>query len=98
MPLFGGHQVDIFSDPVLKEVAQAHSTTPASVALNFLWFELGVVVIPKTERKERLAENIRWLNYRLTKEEAEKIRGINKGSRILDTKLSDHFDWVDYYA
>jgi diketogulonate reductase-like aldo/keto reductase len=48
------------------------------VALNFLWYELGVTVIPKTERIERLKENIDWLDFRLKKEEADKIYTINK--------------------
>jgi aldehyde reductase len=71
------HKVDIFSDLVLNEVAKTHKRSVAQVAMNFLYFELGLVVIPKTERKERLVENIGWLNFRLSKEEAEKIRAIN---------------------
>jgi diketogulonate reductase-like aldo/keto reductase len=63
-----------------------------------LYFELGVVVIPKTERAERLPENIEWLTFRLTKEEADQLRGINQGRRTVETKLIENFGWIDIYA
>jgi diketogulonate reductase-like aldo/keto reductase len=66
--------------------------------MNFIYYELGLVVIPKTERIERLAENINWLNFRLTKEEAEKIRAIDQKRRVIMTQLTKVFGWVDYFA
>ena len=63
MDLKLGHVIDIFNEPILVEIAATHKKSVAAVALNYIWYGLGVTVIPKTEKIERLAENFNWHDF-----------------------------------
>jgi len=45
---------------------------------------LGISVIPKTEKKARLAENFDWYNFKLTDDEYKKMNELNKNARFYD--------------
>ena len=49
-------------------------------------------MIPKTERLERLKENIDFYDFELTEEEVEQIRKLDKGQRMVDTLLVNIFN------
>ena len=51
-------QARLVADPKLKKFAGAHGMTPAQAALAWLLSKDGVIVIPKTSRRERLKENL----------------------------------------
>ena len=57
MPLASG-KMGLLDDPVLAEIAARYKTTPASVILRWLR-QRGVVPLPRTVRRERMAENLR---------------------------------------
>jgi diketogulonate reductase-like aldo/keto reductase len=64
-PLTRGRRL---GDPVLATVAAAHGRTPAQVLLRWC-VQRGIVVIPKSARRERIAENARIFDFELAAEE-----------------------------
>ena len=60
------------SDKVLARIGKAHGKTAAQVALRFL-VQQGIVVIPRTSRPERLAENLALFDFELSAAEMAEI-------------------------
>jgi diketogulonate reductase-like aldo/keto reductase len=60
-----GAIVDMFNEANLKFLAATQSVTIAQIVLNYLVYELGVSVIPKTSKADRLKENISIHDFRL---------------------------------
>lgn len=56
---------DLFTHPVLSEIAAAHGKSVAQVVLRWL-VQRSVVVIPKSVRAERMAENLDVFDFELT--------------------------------
>ncbi len=77
----------LFTNPVLSRIAEAHGKSVGQVVLHWL-IERGVVVIPKTVRPERMAENLDVFDFELTDEEMAAIA-------TLDTGTSQFFDHRD---
>jgi diketogulonate reductase-like aldo/keto reductase len=59
-------------DPVLAEIAARHCVTPAQVVLRW-HLELGIIVIPKSARPERIESNLDLFGFSLTAEEIARI-------------------------
>jgi diketogulonate reductase-like aldo/keto reductase len=78
---------DMFKNDLLKGIGDKYNKSIAQVILRWLT-QRGVVVIPKSVRKERMAENLNSLDFELTAEEMEKIKS-------LDTNASSFFDHRD---
>jgi diketogulonate reductase-like aldo/keto reductase len=78
---------DIFNNQLLKSIGAKYNKSIAQVILRWLT-QRGVVAIPKSVRKERMAENLNSLDFQLTAEEMEKIK-------TLDTNASLFFDHRD---
>lgn len=74
---FAEGQKGIFTNPVLAKIAQAHGKSVAAVILRWL-NQRGVVVIPKSVRRERMAENLAILDFTLTPEEMAAIATLNE--------------------
>ena len=60
-PLGRGRQ---FDDPVLRQLAAKHGRTPAQIVIRWHLDE-GLIAIPKTARRERLAENFDVFGFAL---------------------------------
>jgi diketogulonate reductase-like aldo/keto reductase len=60
------------ANPVLAEIAAAHNKTAAQVVLRW-HVEHGFVVIPRSQRRERIEENFAIFDFELTQEEREKL-------------------------
>jgi diketogulonate reductase-like aldo/keto reductase len=58
-------QARLLADGRLAQFAKAHGMTPAQAALAWLLSKDGVIVIPKTGRRERLQENLGALEKKL---------------------------------
>lgn len=71
----------IFTNPVLTEIGAAHGKTAAQVALRFLT-QQGIIVIPKSVRKERMIENLDTLDFSLTDEEMAAVRRLDTGHNL----------------
>jgi len=78
---------DIFRNDVLRSIGGEHGKTVAQVILRWL-LQRGVVAIPKSVRKERIAENFAVFDFALTEADMAAIAG-------LDTKVSSFFDHRD---
>jgi len=66
-------QARLLRDGKLKKFAAAHGMTPSQAALAWLLAKDGVIVIPKTGRRERLKENLGALDIVLTADQAKEL-------------------------
>jgi 2,5-diketo-D-gluconate reductase A len=78
---------NMFQNEVLVSLAQKYNKSVAQVVLRWLT-QRGVVVIPKSVRKERIIENFNIFDFELHSEDIEKIT-------LLDTKESLFFSHRD---
>jgi 2,5-diketo-D-gluconate reductase A len=77
----------LFTNPTLSGIGEAHGKSVAQVVLRWL-VQRGVVVIPKSVRPERMAENLDVFDFALTDEQMSRIA-------TLDTGVSAFFDHRD---
>ena len=73
---------DVFNTPLLKEIAAKYGKTTGQVMLRWL-IQRNVVVIPKSVRKERMAENLNIFDFTLDAEDMEKIRSLDTGKSTI---------------
>jgi len=78
---------DIFTNEVLAAIAGNYNKTVAQVILRWLT-QRGVVAIPKSVRKERMAENLDIFDFMLSTKDMDAIKA-------LDTNASLFFDHRD---
>jgi len=78
---------NLFTDPVLSAIADAHGKSVAQVVLRWL-IQRDIVVIPKSVRPERMAQNFDVFGFTLTEEQMNQIAA-------LDTDASLFFDHRD---
>ena len=78
---------NLFQNELLSSIGKKYDKSIAQVVLRWLT-QRGVVAIPKTIRKERMAENFNIFDFELSQEEMELIKTI-------DTKSSAFFDHCD---
>lgn len=64
-------------DEVISEIAKAHSKSSAQVLLRFL-LQSGIIVLPKSVRPQRMAENIDLFDFSLTDGDMAKIQKLEK--------------------
>jgi diketogulonate reductase-like aldo/keto reductase len=76
-PLAQGALLD---DPVITRIAQAHDRTTAQVVLRW-HLQIGNVVIPKSVTPARIQENFGLVDFELSDDELEAIRGLDRGER-----------------
>lgn len=72
----------LFTNPVLVEIAGRHGKTVGQVVLRWL-NQRNIVVIPKTVRKERMAENIDIFSFSLSDDEMSAITALDKGKSVV---------------
>ncbi len=77
----------LFSNQTLTGIGAKHNKSVAQVALRWL-IQSGVIIIPKSVRKERMAENIDIFDFELDSDDMTSIS-------LLDTKRSLFFDHHD---
>ena len=78
---------NIFENELLLAIAEKYKKTVAQAILRWLT-QRGVVVIPKSVRKERIVENFNIFDFELSPEDMNAIIS-------LDTKVSSFFDHRD---
>jgi diketogulonate reductase-like aldo/keto reductase len=78
---------NIFHNDVLQSIAAKHGKSVAQVILRWLT-QRGVVAIPKSVRRERMAENFNIFDFDLSTEDVNAIA-------TLDSKQSSFFDHRD---
>ena len=75
---------DIFTNEVLVSLAKKYNKSVAQITLRWIT-QRGIVVIPKSVRKERMEENFSIFDFELSADDMEQIK-------MLDTKQSLFFD------
>ena len=74
----GGQGVDgIVKSELLASVGQKYGKSAAQVALRWLT-QRGIVAIPKSSHKERMAQNLNIFDFKLTAEEMAQIATMNQ--------------------
>lgn len=66
----------VLGNPTMERIAEEVERTPAQVALRFL-AQLGVSVVPKSARVERLRENFGIFDFSLTQEQMDAIEELD---------------------
>lgn len=77
-PLGQGQLVD---EPAVSAIAEAHGKSLAQVILRW-HVQLGHVVIPKSNRRERMAENLDIFDFELNDGELATITMLDRGGRL----------------
>lgn len=78
---------NMFADPTLTAIGEAHGKSVGQVVLRWL-IQRNVVVIPKSVRSERMRENFEVFDFELTVDEMSLLAG-------MDTGVSLFFDHRD---
>jgi 2,5-diketo-D-gluconate reductase A len=84
---FAEGKKDLFTNPMLTDIAGAHGKSVAQVVLRWL-IQRDVVVIPKSTRPERMAQNLDVFDFDLTDDEMSRIAALDTGASV----FFDHHD------
>lgn len=77
-----------FSNETLAAIGAAHGKTGPQVALRYL-LQRGIIVIPKSTHKERMAQNLQLFDFTLTDKEMNEILKLDTGQPII---MPSHHD------
>jgi len=72
---------NLFANETLASIAARHGKTVAQVVLRWL-VQRGIVVIPKSVRKERIAENFDIFDFALDDEDMKRISTLDTGKTL----------------
>lgn len=75
--------------PEVTDAAATHGVTPAQVVIRW-HLQRGHIVFPKSNRRERIAENLDVFGFELTQDEVDAITGLEREGRV-----SSHPDEVN---
>lgn len=85
---------DIFQNELLVSLAKKHSKSVAQIILRWLT-QRGIVVIPKSVRKERMAENFNIFDFDLTADDMAQIKKLDTGqSLFFDHRDPEIIKWM----
>ncbi|KAJ2656826.1 hypothetical protein IW148_005467 [Coemansia sp. RSA 1199] len=88
----GGGKISVMNDDFIKRISDAHSCTPAQVALSWL-LARGIIVIPKSNNEVRLKQNLHTVT--LTSDEIRMIGAIKSRERKVDPSRDiEELTWV----
>lgn len=78
---------DFFTNPQLTAIGEKYGKSVAQTALRFL-IQRGVIVIPKSTHKERMAQNMDVFDFTLSDEDMNVIAGLDKAESL----FFSHYD------
>ena len=78
---------NLFTDPLLTEISDAHGKSVAQVVLRWL-VQRGVVTIPKSVRRDRMEQNLDVFDFALTNDDMARIATMDTGASL----FFDHRD------
>ena len=84
---FAEGQNGLFTNPILSAIGDAHRKSVAQVVNRWL-MQRGIVIIPKSVRRERMEQNLDVFDFTLSDDEMTRIT-------TLDTGRSQFFDHRD---
>lgn len=77
----GQGKYDLFGMAPVQAAAAAHDATPAQVVLRW-HLQTGNIVIPKSNRRERMAENLDVFSFELSDDEMRAIDDLDENRRV----------------
>ncbi|WP_373767087.1 aldo/keto reductase [Glaesserella sp.] len=91
-PLAEG-KFEIFSNPILTQIAQKHGKSVAQVVLRWL-NQRGVAIIPKSVKVERMIENREIFDFTLDNEDLAQIATLNRDEIIFNHRDPKMVKWL----
>jgi diketogulonate reductase-like aldo/keto reductase len=83
----------VVAEPVIAEIAARHGKTPAQVVLRWHVQQPGVVAIPKSGNRQRIAENIAVFDFTLTDDEMRRISSLARpDGRMISPSFAPAWD------
>jgi diketogulonate reductase-like aldo/keto reductase len=85
---------DLFTDPVLVNIARTHDKTVSQIVLRWLIQQGNIVPIPRSQSPQHIAENIAVFDFELTADEMNAISGLKRpdGRLSQPAGLAPHWD------
>ncbi|XP_023018766.2 aldo-keto reductase family 1 member B1 [Leptinotarsa decemlineata] len=89
---------NVFTNPIIREVAEKHKKTNAQIALRYL-IDMGTIPIPKSVSPLRIRENFEVFDFSLDADDMKKLKNLDLGEpgRICDCnflkRFEDHPEW-----
>jgi len=83
-------------DPVVLAIARAQKRSPGQVLLRWA-LQRGTAAIPKTQRPERLEENIRLDDFELSESEMASLSALDRGRRFNDPAVFGEAAFNTFY-
>lgn len=80
-----------------RELAKRYNRTPAQICLRYL-IKLGCVVIPKSVKKSRIAENFDCFDFELSAEDMQLMDGYQTGRRLIHFTAMQHHKYFPFNA
>jgi 2,5-diketo-D-gluconate reductase A len=77
----GQGKYDLFGLPAIQDAAKAHDVSPAQVVLRW-HIQTGNIVIPKSNSRDRMAENFDLFGFELTPDEMGAIDDLDENRRV----------------
>ncbi|XP_018330858.1 alcohol dehydrogenase [NADP(+)] [Agrilus planipennis] len=79
---------DLFSDPVVKKIAETHGKNPAQVLLRHM-AQKGIAVIPKSKNPDRVKSNFDIFDFVLNDDEMKQLNNLNADPpiRVVDMTM-----------
>lgn len=86
---------DIFTNEILTAIAEKYDKSVAQVVLRWNT-QRGVLIIPKSIHKERIAENLNIWDFQLSDEDMDAISSLDLGhSEIIDHTAAETAKWLN---
>ena len=77
----------LLDNPTVTSVAAEYSRTPAQVLIRWS-LQLGNIVISRSAKPERIAENLDVFDFELAAEHMDALNGLNDGTRVREDPLT----------
>ncbi len=84
---FAEGRKDFFTNPAVMAVGKKYGKTVAQTALRYL-IQSGVIVIPKSVRRERMEENLNVFDFKLSESDMSALSALDEG----ESAFFSHYD------
>ena len=84
---FAEGRKDFFTNPTVMTVGEKYGKTVAQTALRYL-IQSGVIVIPKSVRRERMEENLNVFDFKLSESDMAALSALDEG----ESAFFSHYD------
>ena len=83
--------LNLLEENIIHELSTKYEKTPGQIALNWS-LSRNIIVIPSSSNGKRITENLGSLNFKLSKEEIEKISTLQIGFKFCDVYFVSNSD------